>query len=119
MVLRVGEEVVLINDCRHRHLACGTATFHPYHAALAAHTDALRQRDLGRQGQREVDRGAGLDGGIDIETDSARADVASLRRILLLIFAVTTAYRQCNRQPPPYPLLLLPPRSHPHHQTAP
>src|SRR5258708_35522536 len=97
MVLRVGEEVVLINDCRHRHLACGTATFHAYHAALAAHTDALRQRDLGRQGQREVDRGDGLDGGIDIETTSARATVARLLRMLQLCLADTTAARRTTR----------------------
>src|SRR5271157_6282469 len=80
--LRIGQKFVLINDRCHRHLAGWIAAFDPYHPALAAHPDALRQRDFGRQGQREINRGACLDGGIDIETDSACADVASLRRML-------------------------------------
>src|ERR1700720_1791690 len=106
-VSHVGQKVVLINDGCHRHLLGGTAAFDAHYAALAAHPDALRQRDLGRQGQREVNRGAGLDGGIDIEADSARADVASLRLMLLLIFAVTDAYGQAKREPPRGPLIII------------
>src|ERR1700675_1616906 len=106
-LLDVGQEVVLINDGRDRHLLGGTAAFDAHHTALAAHPDAFRQRDLGRQGQREVNRGAGLDGGVDIEADSARADVASLRLMLLLIFAVTDAYGQAKREPPRGPLIII------------
>jgi hypothetical protein len=106
-VLGVGQEIVLINDGRHRHLAPGTATFNSYHMALAAHADAFRQRDLGGQSQREINRGAGLDGGIDIEADSARADIASLRRMLLRIFAVADAYGQAKREPPRGPLIII------------
>src|SRR6266478_2809213 len=93
-VLRVGQEVVLINDGSHGHLLGGTAAFDAHYTALAAHPDAFRQRNLGRQGQSEVNRGAGLDGGIDIKADPARADVTSLGLVLLLIFAVADAYRQ-------------------------
>src|SRR6202790_1842409 len=103
----VGQKVVLINDGCHRHLLGGTAAFDAHHTALAAYAAAFRQRDLGRQGQREVNRGAGLDGGIDIEADSARADVASLRLMLLLIFAVTDAYRQAKREPSRGPLIIV------------
>src|ERR1700674_1559246 len=106
-ILHVGQKVVLINDGCHRHLLGGTAAFDAHDTALAAHPDAFRQRDLGRQGQREVNRGAGLDGGIDIEADSARADVASLRLMLLLIFAVTDAYGQAKREPPRGPLIII------------
>src|SRR6202795_3628336 len=106
-VLHVGQEVVLINDGCHRDLAGGTAAFDAHHTALAAHPDAFRQRDLGRQGQREVNRGAGLDGGVDIEADSARADVAGLRLMLLLIFAVTDAYGQAKCEPPRGPLIII------------
>src|ERR1700693_3714125 len=97
-ILRVGQEIVLINDGSHRHLASGTASFYSYHMALATDADAFRQRDLGRQGQRKVDRGACLDGGIDIEADPTRTDVAGLRGVLLLIFAVTHAYGQAKRE---------------------
>src|SRR5664279_2481088 len=38
--LRVGKELVLINDGRHRHLVGGIATFDSYHTALAAHSYA-------------------------------------------------------------------------------
>src|ERR1700736_4948415 len=106
-VSHVGQKVVLINDGCHRHLLGGTAAFDTHHTALAAYADAFRQRDLGRQGQREVNRGAGLDGGIDIEADSARADVASLRLMLLLIFAVTDTYGQAKREPPRGPLIII------------
>src|ERR1700674_5006726 len=106
-ILHVSQEVVLINDGCHRHLLGGTAAFDAHHTALAAHPDAFRQRDLGRQGQREVNRGAGLDGGIDIEADSARADVASLRLVLLLIFAVTDAYGQAKREATRGPLIII------------
>src|ERR1700732_2888821 len=106
-VSHVGQKVVLINDGCHRHLLGGTAAFDAHHAALAAHPDALRQRDLGRQGQREVNRGAGLDGGIDIEADSAGADVTSLRLVLLLIFAVTDAYGQAKREATRGPLIII------------
>src|ERR1700675_3198623 len=105
--LHVGQEVVLINDGCHGHVLGGTAAFDADYAALAAHPDAFRQRDLGRQGEREVDRGAGLDGGIDIEADSTRADVSSLRRVLLLTFAVTDAYGQAKREPPRGPLIII------------
>src|ERR1700674_262543 len=106
-ILHVGQKVVLINDGCHRHLLGGTAAFDAHDTALAAHPDAFRQRDLGRQGQREVNRGAGLDGGIDIEADSTRADVASLRLVLLFIFAVTDAYGQAKREPPRSPLIIV------------
>src|SRR3981189_3491468 len=105
--LHVGQEVVLINDGCYRHLLGGTAAFDAHHTALAAHPDAFRQRDLGRQGPREVNRGAGLDGGIDIEADSARADVASLRLMLRLVFAVTDAYGQAKREPPRGALIII------------
>src|ERR1700747_645497 len=106
-ILRVGQEVVLINDGCHRHLADGIAAVDAHHTAFAAHPDAFRQGDLGRQGQREVNRGAGLDGGIEIEADSTRADVASLRLVLLLIFAITDAYGQAKREPPRRPLIIV------------
>src|SRR5450631_4762655 len=105
--LRVGQELVLINHCGHRHLGGGTAAFDSYHTALAAHPYAFRQRDLGRQGQSEINRGAGLDGRIDIETDAAGADVAGLRRVLIFILAVTDAYRQTKREPPRGSLVIL------------
>src|SRR6266403_5485553 len=106
-VLRVGQEVVLINDGCHGHLLGGTAAFDAHYTSLAAHADAFRQRNLGRQGQREVNRGAGLDGGIDIKADSARADITGLRLVLLLIFAVTDAYGQAKRKPPCGPLIIV------------
>src|SRR5713226_3091244 len=106
-VLHVGQEIVLIDDGGHRHLLGGTAAFDAHHTALAADPDAFRQRDLGREGQREVNRGAGLDGGIDIEADSARADVASLRLMLLLIFAIADAYGQAKREATRGPLIII------------
>jgi hypothetical protein len=106
-LLRVGQKVVLINDGGHRHLAGGIAAFDAHHTALAAHSDAFRQRDLGWQGQREVNRGAGLDGGIDVEADSARADVARLRLVLLLILAIADAYGQAKREATRGPLITI------------
>src|ERR1039458_3373386 len=105
-VLRVGQELVFVDTGCHRHLAGGVAPFDSYHAAFAAHPDAFRERDLGRQGQREINRGAGLDGGIDIEANSAGADVAGLRLVLLLIFAVTYADGQTKRESPRGPLVI-------------
>src|SRR5208282_989005 len=55
---------------------------------------------LGRQGQREINCGAGLNGGINIKADSARADVTGLRGVLLLMFVITDAYGQAQREPP-------------------
>src|SRR5208282_6725764 len=78
-----------------------------HHTSFAAHPDAFRQRDLGRQGQREINNGAGLDGGIDVEANSASADVAGLRHVLLLIFAVADAHRQTKREPSRSPLVMV------------
>src|SRR5271165_6553292 len=97
--LRVGEEFVLVNDSRHRQLGGYTAAFHSHHAALAAHPDAFRQGDLGRKGQREINRRAGLDRGIDVEADPTSANVAGLRWVLLLIFPVADRYRQTKSKP--------------------
>src|ERR1017187_6611201 len=106
-VLGVGQGLVVVDNGCHRHLAGGFAPFDSYHAAFAAHPDAFRERDLGRQGQREINRGAGLDGGIDIEANSAGADVAGLRLVLLLIFAVTYADGQTKRESPRGPLVIV------------
>src|SRR5208282_1106420 len=59
------------------------------------------------QGQREINRGAGLDGGIDIEANSAGADVAGLCLVLLRIFAVTYADWQTKRESPRGPLVIV------------
>src|ERR1035437_6823954 len=106
-LLRVGQELVLVDDGGHRQLAGGIAALDPHHAALATHSDTFRKRDFGRQGQGEIDRGTRLDGGIDIEADSACADVAGLRHTLRLILSVTDGYRQAKREAARGPLVII------------
>jgi hypothetical protein len=48
--LRIGQELILINDRRDRHLVGGTTTFKPYHPTLASHPNAFCKRDFGREG---------------------------------------------------------------------
>jgi hypothetical protein len=99
-LLWVGEKFVLVDDGSYGHLASGSSTFDPQHAAFAAHPNAFGQCNFGWQGQCEIDGGTGLDCGIDKEADSARADIASLRRVLLLFLAVTDAHWQTKREAP-------------------
>src|SRR6202041_1977860 len=105
--LRLCQKLVLIDDGRHGQFAGGIAPFDAHDAALAAHAYAFGQSNLRRQGQSEIDGGAGLDRGIDVEADSARAHVASLRRVLLFGFSVTDAYRQAKREAPRGPLVIV------------
>ena len=46
---RVRQELVFVDDGGHRHFAGRTSAFDSYDAAFAAHADAFRQRDFGRQ----------------------------------------------------------------------
>lgn len=97
-LLRVGEKLVFVDDRGNGHLGRGGSTFDSNHAALAADADAFGERDLGRQSQGEVNGGASLDGGIDVEADSTGANVASLRVVLRIVLAVTDAHGQAERE---------------------
>src|ERR1019366_3424622 len=74
-----GQKLVLFNDGRDGEFAVCSSVFHPHHAAFALHSDAFRERDLGRQSQREANGRSLGHGGLKIETDAARAHVAKLR----------------------------------------
>src|SRR5260370_29302173 len=52
--LLIAEELVLFDDGGNPHLTRSCLLVHAYHASFTFHADALRQRDLGRQSQSEV-----------------------------------------------------------------
>ena len=78
----------------------GITTLNAHHAPLAAHSNTLRQRDLGWQGQRKIYGRAGLYCRIDKEADAPGADVTSLRRVLLILLTVPDSYWQTKREAP-------------------
>src|SRR5208282_898220 len=105
--LHVGQKVIFINHGGHSQLVGWRTAFNPDYSALAAHPDAFCQRDLRGQGESEVNRGASLDGRIDVEANSARAHVTGLRRVLLAIVTVTDTYRETKRESPHGPLVIV------------
>ncbi len=94
--LRIGKELVFIDDRGDRHFAGGSAAFDSDPRVLCSRCGWFSVSVIsgGRVSVKSILR-IGLNRRIDIEADSASADVASLRDVLfsLLIFAVTNAYR--------------------------
>src|SRR5256885_3951589 len=99
MVTGVSQELVFINDGRHRHLAVCGAALDSQHPSLTAHANTFRESNFWRQGQREIDIGAGLHRRIQIEADAACAYISCLRLALLAILSVADGHRQMQREP--------------------
>src|ERR1700683_5156278 len=76
-------EFVFFNDRGHGHLAIVRA-IDTYHASDALHSNAFRQRNLGRQGQGKADGRPLLDGRIEIKANAASAYVPQLSRLALI-----------------------------------
>jgi len=80
--LGLGEEFVLVNHGSDSQLIRRVTAFNAHDVALAAHANGFGQRDFRGQSKSEIDAGSGLNAGIDVEADSAGADVAGLRGVL-------------------------------------
>ncbi len=74
-----GKEFVLFNHGGDCHLAIRAALLNPHDASFALYANALGKRDFGRERKRKANRRSLRDRRIQIQADSARANVADLR----------------------------------------